>query len=269
MSILKFTNGKNRGFAALKECIKYVLNPEKSYPWLKGGHGVRLETAAEDMRTVQVLKGQEAGRGYIHYVLSLNEEISHDDIINIADSCINYYREYQTVWEVHTNTDHLHVHFVMNTVNYKTGKKFSQSKADLQRVKDYINSILEEYGLEPIGKKSIQLYEKYVNLEDDMDYMDIIEDEDFADWDEDTSLYDESDSFFGYEIEEQEQIEEAEAFEDNLNQIRSFFEKGEDFLPEGISFSEAEILYRQWIESLSNENKDGDGFIMYKGVYYD
>jgi hypothetical protein len=42
----------------------------------------------------------------------------------------------------------------MNSVNYKTGKKFHQTKEDLMRVKEFSNRLCREYGLSETEEKS-------------------------------------------------------------------------------------------------------------------
>ena len=43
---------------------------------------------------------------------------------------------------------------IMNSVNYKTGKKFHQTKEDLMRVKEFSNKLCLEYGLSQTEVKS-------------------------------------------------------------------------------------------------------------------
>lgn len=46
---------------------------------------------------------------------------------------------------VHTNEDNLHIHFVLNTVSYENGLKFSIGFVELQNIKRGIEKIVEEY----------------------------------------------------------------------------------------------------------------------------
>ncbi len=47
-----------------------------------------------------------------------------------------------------------HNHIILNSVNMETGKKFHQTADDLDRVKEYSNSLCREYGLSETETKS-------------------------------------------------------------------------------------------------------------------
>ncbi|MBR4027747.1 MAG: relaxase/mobilization nuclease domain-containing protein [Lachnospiraceae bacterium] len=241
MSILKFVNGKNRGVYALRKSITYVLNPEKTKPYLKGGYGVNLETASRDMETVQHLFGKTSGRRYIHYVLSFDKGVSENIVYQLAEVCTSYYADFQSVWEIHTNTENLHIHVIMNSVNFRTGAKYSQSKAELQQFKNYLNSVLESYGLNTIGPQMME-------LEFDEDYID-----DFLEYEEN---YDEdyeeitssSNSFFSVDEDEQEQIEECERYDYDFKQASQFFEGREHTFPD-MNEEYAFLAFQAWKEN--------------------
>ena len=63
--------------------------------------------------------------------------------------------------ETHTDIDHIHNHLKINSVNFEDGKKFNQSKKDMQKVKDYSDRLCAEAGLRIIEKKEYQgIYNK-------------------------------------------------------------------------------------------------------------
>lgn len=61
----------------------------------------------------------------------------------------------------HTDREHIHNHLIINSVNFENGKKFNQSKDDMQKVKDYSDRLCAEAGLRIIEKKEYQgIYNK-------------------------------------------------------------------------------------------------------------
>lgn len=157
MSILKYGNGKNRGINSLKQAVDYILNPEKTDLELVAGNGVDSGQAARDMETIQTLHGKNSGRAFIHYIISFDRGVPKEIAYAVAEQCASYYAEdYQYIMAVHTNTENVHAHIVLNAVNVHTGNKFSQSKGDMLRYREYVNRILREYGLPVIGKKKEQ-----------------------------------------------------------------------------------------------------------------
>ena len=64
-----------------------------------------------------------------HSILSFppEERIDARDAADIATRAIRYYeQQYQILAAVHEDRPHIHIHFVMNTLNYCTGKKYPE-----------------------------------------------------------------------------------------------------------------------------------------------
>lgn len=244
MSIIKFANGRNRGTKALKTGLGYILNPEKTLSNLIGGRGVAVSTAYQDMRTVQRLMGKEEGRAYIHFILSFNEEVYDRQLRQIAEKCTAYFPDNQSVWAVHDNTDYRHIHFMLNAVNVRTGKKFSQSKQQMIRFREYVNHILEGQGITVVGEKP--MVETWEYHDDDLEeYGD--------DYDESTHGYE--DSFFdSVDLDESDAILQAEEGDKRLRQVIRFYQGLETSLPDGMDIWEAEEIYGSYCASESWED---------------
>lgn len=62
-----------------------------------------------------------------------------------------YYADgYQVVWYMHKDTPRHHLHLLLNSVNFRTGKIFKQSLKGLNRFKVHCNRILNEHKLDQI-----------------------------------------------------------------------------------------------------------------------
>lgn len=242
MSIVKFANGKNRGNDALERGINYILDAEKTSSRYIASNGVGKTSAVEDMKTVQQLLGKDTGRRYIHFVISFDAGVSSQLAFTIASESAEYFAdEYQYILSVHNNTENVHAHVILNAVNVHTGKKFSQSKAEMLDFRDYVNTVLLSYGLNPVGRSS----------EDEENYPGLyFEEEDtFYDF-EDADDYKENKSFsalFGpIDPEEEELMRLAEQFEADEKQIIRFFEGKEADIPTGWDYEDALMVYEQW-----------------------
>lgn len=152
-------------------------------------------------------------------------------------------------------TRNLHMHVILSAVNVQTGKKFSQSKGGLQDFKDYVNSILERYGLNPVKNISEVDWTDEMEMAEDGDIGELfLFDIDYPNEVNDCGGCFDYDESYGNEEEdwwydEEKQIEEAESQSRLLKAVIAFFEgRGED-LPEEISFEDAEIMYWQWADS--------------------
>lgn len=88
----------------------------------------------------------------MHWILSHDKGVSLGSVNSVAEEVLHIVGEkYQVIAATHTNTQNLHTHFVINPVDIRTGKKFSESTKDLLKFRGKINAILREYGLTECG----------------------------------------------------------------------------------------------------------------------
>jgi hypothetical protein len=156
---------------SLKTVTDYVENPEKTYPELQDlwdvsryaerpaatadGHYVTAinclkETALEQM----ILTKQQYGKtdGYIAYhgyqsfkPGELTAQKCHDIGVELAKAM--WGDRFQVLVTTHLDKEHLHNHFVINSVSFIDGKKYNYSKAEMQRLRDMSDELCCAYGL--------------------------------------------------------------------------------------------------------------------------
>lgn len=147
MSILKFIGSNRR---TLYGVIRYVKRDGNALVY---GFGVNPDYAVEEMRLVKEVFNQTEGREYKHFIFSFDSNInlSNEVIFEIGYRIGLYYAgEYQILMAVHFDTANTHVHYVVNSVNMQTRRKFNQSGEDLANYKVYVNEILKDYNLSPV-----------------------------------------------------------------------------------------------------------------------
>ena len=99
--------------------------------------------------------GADKGLRLRHWILAFSsDEVKqfgsnvYPMLDHIARQAAAYYgSQYQIIYAVHMDRDHPHIHFVMNTVNYATGRKYPGDKADYYAYQKYLGKILHPYGL--------------------------------------------------------------------------------------------------------------------------
>lgn len=142
--------------AAVKKIIDYVMDPEKTSPEIKGGVYCSPETAVQEFLLTKALFHKETGRQVIHMTQSFapTDNVTPALVMEIAERFLQHesFKGFQVAYAVHTNKAHLHTHFVINTVNYETGRKWQQTKEELASLKAYSDEICKEYGLSVISK---------------------------------------------------------------------------------------------------------------------
>ena len=151
MAIIKFINNK----VSLKRSVIYAS--QKTDEKLVDGIDCVLENAYEEMVAVKKqFNKYNKGRDKIHFVQSFspNDNVTFEQAHEIGMKLAEFYKGFQMVVATHIDREHIHTHFVLNPVNFETGKKFHQSNYDLLRLKRYSNKLCKEYGLSTIKEKS-------------------------------------------------------------------------------------------------------------------
>lgn len=133
------------------------------------------EKAKEQFQNTQEVWGKTEGRRYKHYVQSFKPgEISpakaHDLGREWAEKS---FPGHEVFVGTHVDKDHIHNHFVVNSVNYENGKKLHVGNEDLERFKAVSDEICKEHGLSIVDRAKerergeIRAYEmkKYRTLE--------------------------------------------------------------------------------------------------------
>ena len=144
--ITKFANGCQTNLKQLNHLIKYVTNPQKTNKDLIYGNKLFTNDAFNNMMLVKQLSSQESGRQYIHWITSFdpNDNVNPQLAHRLGKLFAAGFNEYQWLMATHTDRNHIHNHYIMNSINTVTGKKFSQSKTDLEKLKNYIDETYDQ-----------------------------------------------------------------------------------------------------------------------------
>ena len=161
MAAIEFINRKNKTYEAMRRVINYITRSDKTNDDLIYGFYCGKETAYDDFVQVKQLYGKEKGRQYIHFVQSFSpdENITPELANEIARRLISHsaFKGFQILIATHTDTPHIHTHFVINSVNVETGLKWQLSAEELQSIKDYSDELCREYGLNVIDDKTKEI----------------------------------------------------------------------------------------------------------------
>ena len=188
----------------LKQSINYIINPEKTinedygktnYDYLEGRTDYNFKN--EKVHYVSYLNCEEynphnsmkdtkdyynktdgvlAYHGYQSFKEGeVTADIAHEIGVKFAEEIFG---DYEVVVATHQNTNHIHNHFIINSVSFKTGKKYNNNRTNLAKFRHISDSICAEYGLsvldEDIGYKSTYNHkvinnDYYKTLKDDLD----------------------------------------------------------------------------------------------------
>jgi hypothetical protein len=155
MAIIKMQSVKAGKPYGLKAVVDYIQNPDKTEKGrLISAKDCLLESAYEQMHMVKQEYQQIKGRQYVHIIqsFSLSDDLTGETASEIGQMLLATFDGFQGVVATHTDRQHIHNHIVLNSVNYKTGLKWQQSKKDLQLLKDKSDQQCRDYGLSVIEK---------------------------------------------------------------------------------------------------------------------
>ena len=144
MAIIKFTSGKINP----RTVINYVCNKEKTTDKLISGKDCMPESCEYEFAEVKKAFGKTDGRTYYHMIQSFSpdDRITPEQAHEVGLQMAELFESYQVLVVTHTNKAHTHNHLVINSVNFENGKKLTISNQELERIKNYSNSICLQNG---------------------------------------------------------------------------------------------------------------------------
>ena len=121
------------------------------------GLGFITNNYLDELQAVKVANQKTAGRQFRQITIvpsPAGSKLSHEQYMEMGQEIAQYYyiQGYQVLVTMHIDTDTIHFHLMLNSVNYHNGKMFSQSKSELNRFKLHCNHVFDKYGLDLIGK---------------------------------------------------------------------------------------------------------------------
>jgi hypothetical protein len=152
IAIVEFINNKNQCRAGLASIISYCKRDTKTVQDdVKFVTGINCvaNSAYNEMMNTKMQYDKTDGRMFYHLVQSFspNEKITPQLAHQIAIELANYFKGYEVLVATHIDKEHIHSHFVINSVNADTGKKYHPDNNEIQRIRDVSDEICLKYGL--------------------------------------------------------------------------------------------------------------------------
>ena len=148
MAIVKVVSSK----ASITNAIDYVTKKEKTNGKLVSGYNLNAKYAKEQMSITKKLWNKTGGRTYKHFVQSYHkdEEIDSEKAHELAYQFVEraeLFKDFEVLIATHSDKEHIHTHFIVNSVNAITGKKIQMKKTDIYILRNLSNEICLENGL--------------------------------------------------------------------------------------------------------------------------
>ena len=163
MAIVHFVNYKKPQTSdTMAFVLRYTMQDEKTVAddGNKYVTGVNCtpQSAYTEFNNTKKLYGKTDKRLFYHFVqsFSVDENISpqtvHEIAVRFAEETEKF-QGFEIVVSTHLDRDHIHSHFVMNSVNAESGKKFHISESEVEMLMQKSDALCREYGLSVLKPK--------------------------------------------------------------------------------------------------------------------
>ena len=157
MAITKILNiqeseGKNPA-SHLKNALEYIQNPDKTEECvLVGGINCLPDTAFEQMEETKNIFHKTGKRQGYHVIISFSpeEKVTAEQAMYVLEHFAKdvLSDDYEAVYAVHTDREHMHGHLIWNSVSMTTGKKYNSPKSNWKNhLQPITNKYCDELGL--------------------------------------------------------------------------------------------------------------------------
>ena len=149
---IKESEGRNPA-SHLKNALEYIQNPDKTEECvLVGGINCLPDTAFEQMEETKNIFHKTGKRQGYHVIISFSpeEKVTAEQAMYVLEHFAKDVLgdDYEAVYAVHTDREHMHGHLIWNSVSMTTGKKYNSPKSNWKNhLQPITNKYCDELGL--------------------------------------------------------------------------------------------------------------------------
>ena len=149
---IKESEGRNPA-SHLKNALEYIQNLDKTEECvLVGGINCLPDTAFEQMKETKNIFHKTGKRQGYHVIISFSpeEKVTAEQAMYVLEHFAKDVigDDYEAVYAVHTDREHMHGHLIWNSVSMTTGKKYNSPKSNWKNhLQPITNKYCDELGL--------------------------------------------------------------------------------------------------------------------------
>ena len=154
MATVKFiSDRKMQSRAGLSFILNYCQRKEKTTlgdRQLVTGINCLPASAYKEFVSTKLFYRKDSGRMFYHLLQSfspdeaITPETAHEIAVKFASE---QFKGYEVLVATHVDKEHIHSHFIINSVNSDTGNKYHADKDEIQKLRDASDKLCLEYGL--------------------------------------------------------------------------------------------------------------------------
>lgn len=164
MAIVHFINSKSKQTVkGMAYVLGYTTQDSKTRTddnvKLVTGVNCNADSAHTEFCNTKKLFGKLNDRQYYHFVQSfdvdenISPQLAHEIALRFASETEKF-NGFEIVVSTHCDRDHIHSHFVMNSVNAENGKKFHITENEVTELMTQSDKLCLEYGLSVVEKSN-------------------------------------------------------------------------------------------------------------------
>lgn len=154
VTYIRYESGRNSTPSALRAVINYCLQPHKTEltenVFCTSGQHCTPRLAYQEFMATKAAFGKENGIYFHHYVQSFSpeEQVTPEEVNAIGrEFAARAFPGFEVLIATHIDRAHRHNHFIINSVNPETGKKFHSGPDTLKRFRAISDEICMSHGL--------------------------------------------------------------------------------------------------------------------------
>lgn len=159
MPIIHFINSKTQTAGGMKNVLAYVTRTEKTKSEDKQyvtTLNCFTSTAYNEMLATKNAYHKNSGRMYYHLVQSFPKgddtppELAHRIAVELAEKAFG---KYECVVATHIDREHIHSHFVFNSVSFEDGRKYHSNGNTVQELMNISDEICMKYSVAVLDRQ--------------------------------------------------------------------------------------------------------------------
>lgn len=158
MPIVRFIKNEKQNASAMKGSIDYCLQKCKTVDSQTGQRyvsGINCNglNAYREFMTTKLANNADNGRYFYQYVQSFSpkDNVDYDKAHKIAlEFAEKAWQGHEILVTTHCDRNHIHTHFIINSVSFETGKKLRQNPNTLKSLRKLNDEICAKYDVTPL-----------------------------------------------------------------------------------------------------------------------
>lgn len=141
--------------------LKYIMDPDKTEGgrYVSGSNCIPENALAQMLETKRHFGKLDKRQGY-HFIISFEEEdITEETAFEVVGQFVKEYLgpDFEAVYAIHNDTDHIHGHIIFNSVRCTNGYKYDCPKGEWEhRIQPLVNRLCEEHGLSTLDMEEVR-----------------------------------------------------------------------------------------------------------------